>query len=346
MGDSTFISKLVPSTAASGRAFVTIAAGVHTACALDHDGAAWCWGDDPTQPGVPVSVKNVAIPIHADRAFTSIAVGNKFACALDADGSAYCWGENGRGQLGVGDTLPHASPTRTGGGLRFTSITSGFWHTCALTSAGAAYCWGDNQYGELGTGDTTSSSVPRRVSGSTPFRSLGAGPIHQCGVSVTGLGLCWGSNFSGQLGDGTVLQRTTPVPIATSLMFTTIRGGRANSIFGHSCGIVVGGDVFCWGYDSKGQIGNAGASNACVPFQAPGTRGGDTTVKFQCTYAPVRVGGVSNAVALDVGQEHSCALTTLGQIYCWGENAHGELGDGTGVAQATPVAVKGGLTFP
>jgi alpha-tubulin suppressor-like RCC1 family protein len=339
LGDSSFIPKLVPSASAGGHVFTAIAAGSQTACALDAGGGAWCWGEDPLQPGVPVSLQYAPVAVHAPRALYSIAVGRKFACGLDSDGNAYCWGENGRGQLGVGDTVSRKTATQVAGGVRFASITAGFWHTCGLTAAGVAFCWGDNTYGELGLGDTLSVSSPKQIGGSTTFRSITAGSIHECGIAMTGSTFCWGANFSGQLGDSTALRRLLPTPAARGLTFMTLRAGRANSILANTCGITSIGDVYCWGWNSRGQLGSSTSHDGCVPPIGPPTT-------FVCSYAPVKVAGMSNVVAIDVGQEHACALIAGGQLECWGENAHGELGDGTGVPQTTPVTVHGGLRYP
>jgi alpha-tubulin suppressor-like RCC1 family protein len=117
-----------------------------------------------------------------------------------------------------------------------------------------------------------------------------------------------------------------------------LRAGRANSIVTNTCGVTTLGDVYCWGWNSKGQLGGL-SHDGCAPPISPPT-------SFVCSYAPVKVGGISNVLAIDVGQEHACALIAGGQLECWGENAHGELGDGTGVPQATPVTVHGGLRYP
>ena len=348
IGDSTFAPTLVPSAALTNQTFVAIDAGEFTACALDHSGSAWCWGDDPSQPGVPVSYLYSPQRVQAPEAFGSLTVGRKFACGLDGGGSAWCWGENGHGQLGVGDSAVHASPTRVKGGLHFASLQAGFFSTCGLTVAGSAYCWGDNFFGELGTGDTLSTLQPKRVTGGHTYTSLSGGATHQCGVAVDGSAFCWGTNASGQLGDGTGATRLVPTAVIGGLRFTLLRSHRANSIFASTCGVTTGGDVYCWGWNSKGQLGvdPALTTDPCVSIQPPGTSNIPGELTFQCSFRPLKVAGVASAVAIDAGMAHNCALTAGAQLLCWGQNTAGELGDGTGVNHTTPVSPVGGLRFP
>jgi alpha-tubulin suppressor-like RCC1 family protein len=348
IGDSTFTPSLVPSATLTKQTFVAIYAAEFTVCALDHSGSAWCWGDDPSQPGVPVSYLYTPQRVQAPAAFGSLTVGRKFACGVDGGGNAWCWGENGHGQLGVGDTATHATPTRVKGGLHFASLQAGFFSTCGLTTAGAAYCWGDNFFGELGSGDTLAAAQPKRVAGDHIYTSLSGGSTHQCGVAVDGSAFCWGTNASGQLGDGTGAARLVPTPVVGGLKFTLLRSHRANSIFAATCGVTTGGDVYCWGWNSKGQLGVDPflTRDPCTSLQPPGTNNVPGVVTNACSFHPIKVAGVAGAVAVDVGQAHSCVLTAAAQLLCWGQNTGGELGDGTGVNHSDPVSPVGGLRFP
>jgi len=337
IGDSTYIPKVVPTASVGTHSYVAIAAGDQSICALDRAGSPWCWGDDTDQPGVPVSSRSAAAKVTAPRPLRSITVGRKFACGLDDTGAAYCWGENARGQLGVADTVGRSAATRVATGVRFTSIAAGFWHVCALATTGVVYCWGDNTYGELATGDTLPSGTPRRVSGNATFRFVTSGSIHSCGIATNGHTLCWGANYSGQLGDGTQARRLGPTEAAPGLTFASLHAERANSIFTHTCGVTASGEAYCWGWNSKTQLGAGGSADACT------NNGGIST--FVCSYTPVRVTGLSGVSSIDAGLEHTCALSG-GQIYCWGDNTYGELGDGTGESRAAPVLVSGGLQFP
>ena len=144
---------------------------------------------------------------------------------------------------------------------------------------------------------------------------------------------------------GTGTERHAATPVVGAVPFSRIRSSRANSIFSTTCGVTSLGDVYCWGYGSKGQLAGAPANSACTPFSPPGVVN-PTPVTFVCSYTPQKIAGISNVVALDVGLEHVCAINSTAQVFCWGDGAHGELGDGNGVAEATPVLVKGGLPLP
>ncbi len=343
MGDSTRSRRVTPVPTRGSHVFVAIAAAEKTACGLDKDGAAWCWGEDATKPGVAGAIADVPTKITPPLPILTIAVGRRFACGLAADGEAFCWGENGRGQLGVGDTLRRTGITVVPD-RRFVALSLGFWHACGLESGGAVYCWGDNQYGEIGLGQLGAAlfiPTPQRVSGTVSFKLLASGSIHTCGLSTSGQAYCWGSNFGGYLGNGTADFKLSPTPVSGGLTFTTLRASRANSIFSHTCGIATSGDVYCWGWNSSGQLGSAITKDACVN-QTTGA------VTEQCSYLPVKVAGVSGAIALDVGVAHSCAV--IGgfdtRILCWGDNTNGQLGDGTLTSSTLPVQVLGGLKLP
>ena len=279
-------------------------------------------------------------PSFAAAPLTSVSAGGAHTCALTASGAAYCWGKGDVGQLGVAPpattcfayfdfTWPcslAALPVE--GNPAFRQLAAGTEHTCGLTSDGTAYCWGSNANGQLGDGTTTTRNAPVAVATTVKFTSIDAGFQHTCGLTSTGSAYCWGRNVFGQLGDGTTTERLVPVPVTGSLTFRQlVAGGTGNSV-GHTCALTSSGDPYCWGSNSRGQLGRS--PRALAPHPVPALVSGGLTLAALAT-------GLS---------DHVCGLTASGAAFCWGANGNGELGDGTArVDRPLPVAVSGGIAF-
>ena len=297
-------------------------------CALTPANVTWCWGDS-TDAATP-SVKTIPDGLT----FQSINVGNS-ACGLTSVGAAYCWGLNDHGQLGDGTLTPSETPVavQMPAGVTFTSVavaTGAFGsHACGLSTTGIAYCWGANDSGQLGDNTNTPRSLPAAVSmpvGVT-FTSLGVGSQHNCGLTAAGGVWCWGDNEQGgQLGDGTTADRWVPtqvgMPAGVALASISISGY-------HSCGLTAAGVAYCWGWNSRGQLGDGTQSPRSMPT------------------AVVMPAGVTFS-SIDAGYYNTCAVAVGGIGYCWGRNAFGEVGDGSTASQRlapVPVAMPTGVTF-
>jgi alpha-tubulin suppressor-like RCC1 family protein len=211
--------------------------------------------------------------------------------------------------------------------VRAASVSAGYNHTCALLQGGAVKCWGANYAGQLGDGSTADSAVPVDVAGLPgPASAVVAGYAHACAI-VAGAAWCWGDNTFGEIGDGTTAPyRSTPVAVV-GLGGTVVALGAGGGVlsspvptsFGHTCAILSGGALWCWGADGSGQLGDGGTSTRRTPAAVTALAAGTAVDAVAC------------------GERHTCALAA-GAVTCWGANDEGQLGIGSNLPQGSPAA--------
>jgi alpha-tubulin suppressor-like RCC1 family protein len=269
----------------------------------------------------------------------SIAAGLDHTCALSTTGAVYCWGHNEGGELGNNSTTDSNVPVQVvgvgGSGLLsgIASIAAGLDHTCAVSTTGAVYCWGYNVDGELGNNSTTESNVPVQVEGVggsgllSGIASIAAGGYHTCALSTTGAVYCWGLNYYGELGNNSTTQSNVPVQVEGVGGSGLLSGIASIGVgFFHTCALSTTGGVYCWGNNSRGELGNNSTTDSYVPVQVVGVGG---------------TGLLSGIATIAVGAFHTCALSATGRIDCWGDNYYGELGNNSTTNSHVPVEVTG-----
>ncbi len=271
-----------------------------------------------------VPIAGVAPPASASSLAASVSAGGRDTCASSTSGALKCWGDNNLGQLGANSGVTQ-SPTPVavvGSSSGVAAVSVGGYHTCLVTASGGAKCWGNDYYGELGDGRGGSgnyASYPIDVIGlASGVLAISAGEDHTCALTSAGGVKCWGFNGDGQLGNGTTQDHDIPVGVVG-----LARGVVAISAGGHhTCALTTAGGVKCWGSNNAGQLGDGSTTSSSVP---------------------VNVSGLSSDVAaISAGlYQHTCALTTSGGVKCWGNNAYGQVGDGTTTTRLTPVFAVG-----
>ena len=205
-----------------------------------------------------------------------------------------------------------------------TTIAAGTYNSCAILENQSMVCWGDNEYGQLGDGTTDGSAVPIYVNvaaNETPVE-VTVGQVTACALMESGNIYCWGSGYYGKMGNGEPWSDDYVNTEMRQVLLPEGQGGQTVSISGgHICTILDNGDVYCWGRGNQGQLGYGGTSNRNIP-------------------AKVNLPGQRSAIAISTGTYMTCAITTDGMGYCWGENDEGQLGNGTtNSRRTTPVEV-------
>ena len=308
---------------------VSFSTGPMSTCAVDGDGAAWCWGlNDAGQLGDGTTQERYSpVRVAGLPAVKAIASAGDITCALTTSGNVYCWGVWAQPVIGaVTPPVPILTPTLIPGGHTFNSITAGYFFACGLDARGAAWCWGNNEFGQLGTGDTLPRTTPRAVAFGQPLTAISAGLDHVCGLSAAGAAYCWGRNNIGQLGIGSFSDwpQTTPVAVTGGLAFTRISGGDW-----YTCALTAAGKAYCWGDSEAGKLGNGSGTGG---YNTPETVLDDHTFS-----------------AIAAGNQRTCAVDTAGRTWCWGivrDNGAGTYAAWSMPAFVSfPVRAAPGLTF-
>ncbi len=247
------------------------------------------------------------------------------------------WGDNYSGQFGLGsaDGAAHPVPAlvpRTGAlaGKTVVAVAAAGAHSLALCSDGTVAAWGWNSYGQLGNGLTVDSPTPVAVNTSGALAgkkvvALAAGHGYSLALCSDGTVAAWGGNSAGQLGNGSTVDSSTPVAVDTSgaLAGKTVVAVAAG--LEHSLALCRDGTVAAWGGGYNGQLGNPSLGSP-----------------YSSTPVAVDVSGAlagKTVVALAAGCAHSLALCSDSQVYAWGRNDYGQLGDTTTTNSSRPVAV-------
>ena len=197
---------------------------------------------------------------------SQISGGNYFSCALMRDKTIKCWGKNGNGQVGDGTTTNVTSPTKVSGLSNMSKVAAGGNHACALADNGTVWCWGRGDGGKLGNGADSNSSTPVQVSGITTATDVSASDLVSCALLSDRTVNCWGSNADGQLGNGST-GGSSNVPVAVSSLTSV---AKVASGFKHNCAIRTDNTVWCWGDNTKGQLGDNSTTDRNIPVQVVG----------------------------------------------------------------------------
>ena len=296
------------------------------------------WGDNSSGElgnGVTGGISDTPVSVSFPTGVTPVAIAGGggggdpqpsqyCAYAIGSDQNLYAWGDNSSGELGNGSAIVNSSTpvvVSLPSGVTPTAISAAQGVGYAIGSDGKLYAWGNNFYGNLGNGSTTNSNTPVVVSlpsGVTPT-AIAGGYESAYAIGSDMKLYAWGDNFYGELGNGGTANSDTPVVVSLPSGVTpkAIAGGGGT-------GYAIGsdGNLYSWGYNVYGQLGDGSTTNSNTPVVVSLPSG--VTAK-----AVTGGGGFAHAIGSD------------GNLYGWGlDSTAAQLGDGGTTNQETPVVIS------
>ena len=313
------------------------------------DGTVWTWGIDQAGQLGTGSISTAAYSSVPSQVYLppikQVAGGAHYSMALSADGrSIYTWGDNTKGELGIGDSAVATSTTpvevnlNLPPGVTVESITGGLNTAYALLSTGQVMAWGFDNYGQAGQNPNTAGSIiyqPEIIPGLYGVTSVSAGDRDATALTANGDVWAWGENNYGQLGpNGPTFALPAPEFGAPTYPWTSVpvrvtglppiemlaSGGNDN------IAVDANGSAYTWGRNEFGELGWGTVDPANGPHAAP-----------------QMVVGLQDIVSVDSEGPTTLAADASGNVYAFGDNKFGEVGNGTTIDTGTPNLV---LTIP
>ena len=278
-------------------------------------------------PGQTITIQGSGF-LPKGKTIVQVASSTVASLALTSDGVVYGWGV---GPLGDGTTNNSNVPVavKTAGtpmdGKKIVQVESGSLSRYAIASDGTVYAWGYNDHGQLGDGTNTNSNVPVAVKTTgTPMEGKRIVQISSCSsrvfaIASDGTVYGWGE---GQLGDGTTNDSNVPVAVKTT--GTPMDGKKIVQVATHlynAIALASDGTVYGWGNNADGELGNGMSFN-----------GSNVPVAVKTTGTPM-----DGKTIVQITGSNSYSLASDGTVYGWGNNQHGQLGNGTTTSSLVPV---------
>ena len=321
LGNNTVTQEDSPITMIGVSNAKSVAGGANHSVVLKNDGTVWTVGHNYVgELGIGSTVdQHEAVQVPGVSGILTIAARGDRTLMYTNVGTILGVGDDfysGLGDGKVGYQLSPYSVTALSGVTQVSSANNGY-HSLAVTSGGAIYAAGWNNYGQLGNNSEVNSNTFAQVQTSTGYltgiTAGAAGSYHSLALTTSGGNVyAWGYGSYGQLGNGSNSTQQLPVEVVNSAgalaNITAISAGEY-----HSLALRNDGTVWAWGYNSDGELGNNTTTNSNKALEVLNTSG-----------TPL-----SNIVAIAAGSLHNLAVDSSGNLWAWGYNTDGELGDGT-----------------
>lgn len=330
LGDGSTTDRHIPTQITGLTNVVAISAGTYHTTVLKNDGTIWTWGRNNYGQLSDGSTTDRDTPEHAAGlpGVIDIQAGYLHSTTHLSDGTVWNWGYNQYRQLGDGTQTQRERPVQASGLSNVTSIIStgsDSNHSLALKNDGSVWAWGRNSSGQLGDGTKTARSTPVQLLGLTDTVSLVTSSFFSAAIKSNGTAWAWGSNSFGQLGDNSTTERLSPTQVKDTPGTSFISGIDEVAAGYFFTAAREGGDLWAWGRNDYGQLGDNTTNNRLTPVRVKDTPG---------------TGYITSISVIRAGYHHTVALMSNGTVWTWGRNSYGQLGDNTSTNRSTPVQVR------
>ncbi|MBN1430548.1 MAG: hypothetical protein JXB07_19410 [Anaerolineae bacterium] len=303
-----------------------IEAGSNHAVALDARGFVWTWGQYGTYRTYLLDQGNSIVLRFPEPTMlpelsniVMVAAGNHHSLALDNHGRVWAWGQNGYGQLGDGTVNAAKVPIQVGGLDNVVAISAGALHSLALKSDGTVWGWGNNIMKQLGSSPDKEILNPRKIEGVENIVQISGGFGHSVALGNDGRVWVWGVvdwTDVPEITDNVVIdQYYDPTPFDFAVPVIAIDAGG-----GHSIDLLENGQVWAWGTDSFGQLGNSSSRADAVK--------------------PVQVTGLPAIKLLAAGNSHNVVVDESGNLWAWGLNDDNQVGTSSLIESLLNMSLK------
>ena len=315
-------------------------------CLIKTDGTLWCWGTDGRGElglGSPDSIEEAPVQVGTETDWVDVTTGEDNTCGIRDTASnrtLWCWGSENDGVLGNGvdnGNGEQQSPIQIGAAVNWNNVScGGSWgfsgFCCATQTDNTLWCWGNDEDGQTAQGAAgTDVLSPTQVGTDTNWDKVSVGHDHACAIRTNGTIWCWGENGDGPIGNNSTADADVPTQENTSATDwqSVVAGGDT------TCAIKTNNQLWCWGQGTDGSHGLGNTSDTLVPTQV-----GTDTDWSKVTHSSQR--GKFGEWPSDVYAYHGCAIKTNNDLYCWGSNDLGQIGDGSTTDRYSPVLIGSG----
>ena len=305
---------------------------------IDESGSLYMWGlNNYGQLGIGNEI-NQNLPqkvlfnnLDNDETIVDAGTSDLTSYALSSKGKLYMWGSNKNGQLATGNQQKSNLPIlidvdQNRENEKILSIDTDEDTVHTILDDKSLWMWGDNKYGQIGNGNQINQLKPVKVifpDGEEQISQVSSNDFSTYAISFKGKFYTWGINNLGQLGTGDTNNYNTPqiIDVDPNQENEIIR--HADMEFDTSFAITAEGKLYVWGWNVYGQVGNNQLTNQLTP-----------------TYIDIDPNTNNEFVVNAIVDTHSSyALLSNGNIYIWGWNAYGQIGDGNIISSLTPKIV-------